>query len=152
MLSFWWRFLSIMDKYVWKSVDYDKMYWAQCVDFVKQFALEQYWVRLDSFLGSAYSWWITWNAFDKKQWDRVVYQKWLVPEIGDILFLDKIKSNPYGHVCVVDNNCTKDILCVIEENAGNGNGDGKWWNAVTRRSFWYNSAVRWKCLWWFHKK
>lgn len=150
MLSFFWRFLSIVDKWKGKAVDYDRQSWYQCVDWAKQFVLEQYGIQLGSFWGSALNGWNTWSPFDST-WTRVNYQPNLIPEIGDIVFLNKTPHNPYGHVCVADNNSTYTTLCIIEENAGNGNWDGKWDNAITQRSIPYQSWARGNCLGWFHK-
>lgn len=150
-LSFFWKFLSIIDKWRGKAVDYDGVYGFQCVDFVKQYVYEQFNIRLGTFSGSALQWWKTGSPFNTK-WERKVYTNWAVPEIGDIVFLNKTKNNPYGHVCIADNDCDRTHLRVIEQNAWNGNGSWKGSNAVTQRTITYISPSRWDCLWWFHLK
>ena len=150
-LSFFGKFLSIINKWRGKAVDFDKVYWYQCVDWAKQFVLEQYGITLGSFSGSALNGWNTGSPFNSN-WIRVSYKNGLVPEIWDVVFLNKTKSNPYGHVCIADNGCDSSHLCVIEENAWTGNGDWKWGNVVTKRTLAYRSASRGDCLWWYHRK
>ncbi len=148
MVSFFGKFLSIIDKWKWRAVDYDGQFWFQCVDWAKEFVFEQYWVRLGNFSWSALQCWNTGSAFDWS-WKRVNYKTWLIPNIWDVVFLDKTNANPYGHVCIADNWSDTLKLCVVEENASTGNGDGKWGNSVTQRTISYTSIGRWYCLGWF---
>ena len=151
MLSAWQKFVAILNKWRWKAVDTDKVYGYQCVDWVKQFAFEQYGVTLKSFSWSALRWWLTWSPFDST-WQRIDYKPWRIPEIWDIVFLNNTLSNPYWHVCVADNHCDYRTLHVIEQNAGSGNGSWKWTNAIRQSAFPYQNSGRWNCLGWFHRK
>ena len=146
-MSMWQKFNQIINKYIGKRVDYnyDKSY--QCVDFVKQYVLEQYWVTLNPFGPSALTGWNSGSPFNSS-WKRVVYTQWTFPEVGDIVFLDKTYGNKYGHVCVADANCNQSVLNIIEQNAWDGLGSWLGWNAVTRRSIKYKSN-RGNCLGWF---
>ena len=75
-----------------------------------------------------------------------------VPKEGDIVFLNKTPSNPYGHVAVAGEGCTGSKLVLIEQNAGTGNGDGKGGNKITQREIKYNDPKRGICLGWYTLK
>ena len=48
--------------------------------------------------------------------------------------------------------CTGSKLVLIEQNAGNGNGDGKNGNKITMRAIKYNDPKRGVCLGWYTLK
>jgi len=62
-----------------------------------------------------------------------------------VIFFDITQSNPYGHVAIVDNADSTGVI-VIEQNAGNGNGDGKGSNAIKRTSLSWDNESRGKIL------
>ncbi|HNG97292.1 MAG TPA: CHAP domain-containing protein, partial [Candidatus Absconditabacterales bacterium] len=99
---------------------------------------------------SALKGWQTGSPFDDK-WERVTYEKGKVPKLGDIFFLDKTSKNPYGHTGVIYEGSTPETMVVVEQNAGTGNGDGKGGNAITKRSYGYNTS-RGRVLGWFTLK
>jgi hypothetical protein len=143
--------LATIKKWLWKTIDYDKVYNMQCVDWSRQFALEQgnpIW----TFWGSALTGWLTGKPFIGTKWERVVNTVTAVPKEWDIVFLNKTTSNPYGHVAVAWEGCTGSKLVLIEQNAGTWNGDGKNGNKITLREIKYNDPKRWVCLGWYTLK
>lgn len=145
MLSVFQKFTATVSKWLGKWVDFDKAYGDQCVDWAKQFALDQYGVTLGNFSGSALNGWNTGSPFDSK-WTRVVYKKGLIPGIGDIVFFDKMSYNPYGHVAVGDNGSDINNCCVIEQNGGAGKATGTWVDAIRKKIYDYKTPP---CLGWF---
>jgi len=145
MLSYFQKFTATISNWLWKTADYDRAYWAQCVDFARQYCSD-IWFPIGTFSGSAYNWWKTGSPFDAK-WKRVQRQGGNFPSPGDVVFFVPTANNPYGHVAIADNGCTKDILKIIEQNAWSGNGDGKWNNAIRKRTTTYSL-----CSWWYTLK
>ena len=143
--------LATIQKWIGKITKENEKLWAQCVSWVKKFALEQgnpIW----TFWGSALTGWLTGKPFIGTKWERVVNTVTAVPKEWDIVFLDKTASNPYGHVAVAWEGCTWSKLVLIEQNAGTWNGDGKNGNKITLREIKYNDPKRWFCLGWYTLK
>lgn len=118
MLSFYGKFLDFVARWRGKRVDEDGAYAYQCIDIARQFVKEQYGVKLSHFSGSALNGWKTGSPFNKR-WKRIVYAPGLVPDTGDVVFLDKTRVNPYGHVCIAEVS-DANRLQVIEQNGGAG--------------------------------
>lgn len=143
--------LAIIQKWLWKTIDYDKAYNIQCTDWSRQFALEQG-HPIGTFWGSALNGWLTGKPFIGTKWERVTNTTTAIPKEWDIVFLDKTASNPYGHVAVAGEGCTGSKLVLIEQNAGTWNGDGKNGNKITMRTIKYNDPKRGNCLGWYTLK
>lgn len=137
---------AIFNKWIGKQVDFDKVYWSQCVDWARQFAKE-IWEPINTFGGSAYSGWSSGKPFTGTKWKRINRTPWLVPTAWDIIFFWPTQSNPYGHVAVTNGASTTEKLNIVEQNAWNANWDWKWSNAIKKSSVGYDA--RGKCLWWF---
>lgn len=150
MESLWQKITRVTKKYLGRSVDYDKAYGNQCVDWARQFASETA-EPIWTFSGSALNGWKTGSPFNHK-WTRCVYSKGRQPEPGDIIFFDKTSSNPYGHVAVVFSTPNDTNVEIVEQNAWSGNWDGKWANAVTNRLVAYVNGTRGTCVGWYHYK
>lgn len=142
------KFTRIINWWIGKNADYDKQYGSQCVDFARQYASDAGY-PIWTFSGSAFNWWKTGSPFDKS-WKRVVKTSLNYPNPWDIVFFEPTRTNPYWHVAISDKWCSATLLCIIEQNAGSGNWDGKWANAIKRTNTTYNGS-RWVCPWWFTK-
>jgi len=143
--------LATIQRWIGKITKENEKLWAQCVAWAKKFALEQgnpIW----TFSGSALNGWLTGSPFVWTKWERVTNTTTAIPKEGDIVFLDKTASNPYGHVAVAGEGCTGSKLVLIEQNAGTGNGDGKNGNKITMRTIKYNDPKRGVCLGWYTLK
>ena len=138
-------------KWLWKKIDFDWVYWNQCVDFVKQAVKDLYWINIWTFNWSAYNWWNSWSPFSTR-WKRVENTLNAIPPAWAVVFFDKIYRwqtciNPYWHVAITWKWCTKTKLIVLEQNAWNWNWDWKWNNSITERVLNYVKPSR--CLWWY---
>ena len=142
---------DLKKKWLWKSVDFDWVYWSQCVDFARQWALDLHWVKIGWFSGSALNGWKTGSPFNK-QWIRVTNTLNAIPPAWAVVFFDVLYKNwriinPYGHVAITWDWCTQKKLVILEQNAWNGNWDGKLGNAIKESILDYVNPSR--CLWWF---
>ena len=114
-----------LDKYVSKHkntvIDYDNVYWHQCVDLIKNYSREVIWERLGTFWWSARSGWLNeYNTFPKDTWNKITYKEREIPEKWDIIFFDVWE---YGHVGIVTN-ADINYIKVFEQNTGNGDWVG----------------------------
>lgn len=132
-------------KWIGKAVDFDGVYGMQCVDLVKHFTKDFLWVSLGSFGWSAISGWESGSPFDSK-WKKVVYKKWKSPKLWDIVFFDKMKGNPYGHVAVALWG-NKTILAILEQNAGKGLWEWKSGDEIRENIITYTKPY--VCLGWY---
>ena len=145
------NYKELKEKWIGKKVDFDGVYWNQCVDFARQAVKDLYGVNIWTFSGSAINGWNTGSPFDWK-WQRVENSIKAVPPAGSVVFFDKMYRgqkciNPYGHVAITGEGCTWRRLVILEQNAGSGNGNGKWANAITERVLDYIRPAR--CLGWY---
>ena len=74
---------AILDSWIGNTCQESSSLWYQCVALSKQFA-KDIWNPIKWFSGSALKWWQTWSPFDD-EWERVTYEKWKVPKLGEIL-------------------------------------------------------------------
>lgn len=148
MISTWQRLTQYIRSTLGKSVDYDKAYWSQCVDLVRDYADKALGRKIGTFSGSAIAGWNTGSPFVGTQWRRIRYKKWLVPSPGDIIFFAPTRTNKYGHVAVVTKGDVANVT-ILEQNAGSGNGDGKGSNAVSTRVYSYTWGAVGDVVGWF---
>lgn len=137
------------NKWLWKKVDYDSAFWAQCVDLARLGTKELFWIEIWTFSWSALNWWNTWSPFKSDEnwiWTRIANSTNIFPMQWDIVFFDKTSVNPYGHVAIVDEWCTGSKLNVIEQNAWSGNWDWLWNNSIRKHTYNYITP---KCLGWY---
>ena len=140
MESYFQKFTRTINKWIGKSVDYDKAYWSQCVDFARQYCADL-WTPIGTFSGSAFKWWQTGSPFNVR-WERIIrYENF--PSAWSVVFFAPTKNNPYGHVAIADNGCTETVLKIIEQNAGSWNWDWKWNNTIRKRTTNYKNCLGW---------
>lgn len=108
---------NFVKKYHLKTVDYDGVFWHQCVDLAKQWAKEFLLTPLWTFGGSAKNWWynIAWT-FPEDKWEKIEYNWKNKPKPWDLVFWD---YGIYWHVAVYYWN-----NLVFEQNTWNW--DGVW--------------------------
>lgn len=142
-------FQDLKRKWIWKSYSENKEFWAQCVAWAKKAINDLYGISLASFWGSALNAWQTWSPFSS-EWKKVENKIWNYPSVWAVVFFDKVKWNPYWHVAIVGEGSDKNKLVVLEQNAGNWNGDWVGNNAITERILDYIHPA--KCLGWYELK
>ena len=145
------NYQELKSKRLWKKVDFDGVYWNQCVDFARQAVKDLFWVTIGTFSGSALNGWNTWSPFDSN-WIKVKNTDNAVPPAGAVVFFDKMYKNwkcvnEYWHVAIAWEKSCITKLVVLEQNAWSWNGDWKWNNAITERLLDYINPA--KCLGWY---
>lgn len=126
-MSLYRTYKRVIASLLGKTVDYDKAYANQCVDFIRQYAKDM-WCPITTY-GNA-------TDFIKKwlwpNWERV--QEW---QVADIWILQASKNLPYGHIFVVES--ISDKVYVIEQNrdwkAFKNNNPKNLWSPVSRWSY-----------------
>lgn len=119
----------------WGRVDSDGAYWYQCVDLIRD------WVGYANLppitnRGNANGLDTTWLG---SGWKRIKNSISWIPSPWDIIFFN---NPPYGHVAIVGR-AWLNWVDVLEQNAGNGNGDWLWANSISFRRLNYRKVTNW---------
>lgn len=122
--------------------------WYQCVALVKLFCRYVHNIKLKNFWGSALVGRETGSPFVWMPYARIKYENGLYPPRWAIVFFDKTDKNKSWHVAIAGRSYP-DKLYVVEQNAGNGNGDWLGQNAIKVTNRKYKWEVVWDCLWRF---
>lgn len=102
-------------KWLGKRTDVDGAYGFQCVDLIKQYALDELGMTPGPW-GNAIDYWTNTSHPILSKFNRVASQS---PQRGDIVILKPTAYNPYGHIGIaVDSNR------MLEQNGATGDGDG----------------------------
>ena len=137
---------QFLEKYLRTPTNIDWGFGYQCIDAVKLYVLQVYWIKLGAFGGSARAgWYNKKNTFDPKIWLKIPNTPAGVPKQWDIIFYDAPVET--GHVAVVHEANVNDVM-LIEQNWATWNGLWKGYDAVnieTKRDYA-------RCLGWYHKK
>jgi len=113
-------------KKVWtgRSVDYDHVYSAQCVDLILQYLKDCHGIP-SGVWGNAIDYWTKPTATLLKKFMKVTGT---AAKQGDIVVLKGTATNQYGHIGICDSATTTTVR-VLEQNAlGTGTGTGR--NAI----------------------
>lgn len=120
-----------LEKYISKTagtlIDYDWVYWSQCVDLIKNYTANVMNIRLGTFWWSAKTgWYNESNTFPTNDWDRIendITKYDQVPSVWDIIFIKT--GTPYDHVAIVRKAPKWSVTFeVFEQNTGNGDWYG----------------------------
>ena len=110
-------------------VDYDKVFLYQCVDLVKQYMYEVHGVAAGAW-GNAIDFWTRPNATMLKYYDLIAGSN---AKAGDIVVLNGINGNKYGHIGIATGAQTSTQVEILEQNGGSGTGNGTGTNAIRYR-------------------
>lgn len=139
---------EFINKYNNKSVDVDGVYWSQCVDLIKRYTIDVFWITLWTFGGSAKTGWYNQsNTFPVEQWEKIVNNysdENQVPIPWDIIFWG---YGTYWHVGIVTE-AKKGVNSIEVFNQNTGNWD---WEGYDDRSRIQNANYN-QCLGWYRKK
>lgn len=145
--SYYQKYCATLAKWVGSCVRETVALKYQCVAWAKKYS-EETGYPLGYFSGNAINAWKTGSPFNAK-WKRVTYSSGAVPNAGDVVFFAPTAGNEQnGHVGIATTLSTPQMLGIVEQNAGSGNGDGKGANAITKRVRSYTDK-NFKVLGWF---
>lgn len=114
---------EFVERWLGKRINYDKAYWYQCVDLIKQYADE----CLDMWKIGA-----IWNAKQVPNWNFWKKFTQLKTSLKNVMQWDIIVRTQweYWHIAIVDHIIWDDVF-VLEQNwSGKNSGNGLWQNAI----------------------
>lgn len=118
---------SFKNKWLGKSVDFDRAYGKQCVDLIKQYIYEETNIKPGSW-GNAINYW---NAPNPQF--LALYARVGSAQAGDIIVLKPVDSAPShanGHIGIYDSGS----VAILEQNGSTGSGNGIGGNAIRVRT------------------
>jgi len=109
-------------KYLGKSVDWDKVWGAQCVDLIKRYIYDNGYRQEWAWDAIDY-----WNKFDSTPSMSKVFKKVNEPKQGDIVVIKT--AGKFGHIGIIDD-FHNDHILILEQDGFNQqlNTYLKYWN------------------------
>lgn len=120
-------YIAFKGRWLGKRVDYDHAYGYQCVDLIKQYLSEEFGVKAGAW-GNAIDYWYKTNPAILAKFDHLSTK---ATRQGDIVILQGINGNPYGHIGVADGG--SNIITgvpLLEQNGSTGSGSGTGGDAI----------------------
>lgn len=111
-------------------VDFDYAYGYQCVDLIKQYMYSHFGIP-NGALGNAIDYWTRTASVILTKFNRVATTSVVK---GDIVVLNGLPGNPYGHIGIATGNQTATTVEILEQNGSTGNGKGLGGDAIRLRS------------------
>jgi len=112
------QYQDFKNEWTGKRVDYDHVYGFQCVDLILEYVKECYGLA-SGVWGNAIDYWNHTSAPLLTKFDLVQGSQ---TQQGDIVVLNGLAGNPYGHIGIADHQDGSGIW-LLEQNA-TGSGDG----------------------------
>ncbi len=118
---------SFKSQWLGKQVNYDGVYGFQCVDLVKQYLSQEFGLKPLAW-GNAIDYYYSPNPAILTKFDRLSTK---ATRQGDIVILQGINGNPYGHIGIADggSNIVTGVP-LLEQNGSTGNGSGVGGDAI----------------------
>lgn len=133
----------------WKGKRYEEVkgYGFECVWLSKLYLSEVLGLPTRSFWWSAYTGWLNKSkTFPTSIYERIVNEIESVPEQWDIIFFDRTKKNPYGHVGIVHEADKLDVT-IIEQNGDKWSSTWLWGDAIRLQTYKnYKNVLGWYSL------
>jgi len=127
---------SFTTSWLGKIIDIDGVFKYQCVDLIQLYIRDGFGFPVRT-RGNAIDWW-THTATDiQSKFDRIATQ---TPQKGDIVVLNGLAGNPYGHIVLCIDNLSPSTFLALEQNGATGNGDGKNGDVIRTRQI-LNSRI-----------
>lgn len=123
---------------VWTQVDFDRAYKFQCVDLMRDFAMQNNYPKITSF-GNAID---LWNKWLGDGYTRVKSIPTNYPPTGAFVFWNKSKSRPYGHVAIAGGSNPL-VLNVLEQNGWKGSWSWEGDDAIRMKKYSYLWIAGW---------
>lgn len=142
------KFQIYIDKMLWNFIDYDNVYWMQCVDLIKHYTRDVLNIRLGTFWGSAKTWWENRSStFPDSEWRKIendFSNPSQVPSRGDVIFFEGSSFHPlYWHVAIVVNAVSGENKIQVLEQNGVWSGTGIWKDSIRLEEYTYNGVSGW---------
>lgn len=106
---------AFIQKWLGRRIDQDGAFGFQCVDLIKQYALEVFGFKPGAW-GNAIDYWTNTNHPLLTKFSRISSQS---PQKGDIVILNPTSTNRFGHIAIA-----VDASTMLEQNGATGDGDG----------------------------
>lgn len=110
---------DFINKYLGQTKGYpdDSQYLGQCLSIVKLYIKDVFGINPPpSGTNSAYGYWSNFPDPLDTVFERVLNTTDLIPEYGCIAIWKPWTSNPYGHIAIVDKDCTQTVLKNLAQN------------------------------------
>ena len=129
---------TILKRYMWTRVDYDKAYEYQCVDWIKEYSALR--SRSITSFGDAYS---LWQSGLGSKWQKVVSSPGNYPSEGDVVCWGPSWGKWFGHIAIANKFCNPLVLRTTDQNAWNWNWNWLGDNAISPFFRSYSGVVGW---------
>lgn len=114
-----------------RRIDYDHVYAYQCVDLILQYLKEVYGLP-SGVSGNAIDYWTRPSQPLLARFDKVPFTGANLIA-GDIIVLNGVAGNPYGHIGIAYNQDNQTIT-ILEQNGSTGNGSGQGGDSIRLRA------------------
>lgn len=118
-----------------KRVDWDKQYQYQCVDLIRDYAHTNNYPKITNY-GNAIDLWNKWLGDGYK---RIYNSPLATPSVWDIILFN---IGAHWHIAIAGRGNPMWIE-ILEQNAGNGNGNWLGDNAIRVKKSFYKNCVGW---------
>lgn len=123
-------FTSFKNKWAGKRVDYDHVYFYQCVDLILQYIYEVYGIG-NGVWGNAIDYARNTGPALLTKFDK--FTNTTDVKEGDIVVLNGLSGNPYGHIMIGTGDQNAKQFEGLEQNGATGNGSGTGGDAIRTR-------------------
>ena len=120
---------NFINQWLGKKIDYDHVYGYQCVDLILQYLYEDYGIG-SGVSGNAIDYWTKPSAPLLAKFDKIASTD---AQAGDIVVLNGLAGNPYGHIGIATGNVNATEIEILEQNGADGNGSGVGGDAIRTR-------------------
>jgi hypothetical protein len=123
-------FQSFKNKWMGERVDADGAYQYQCVDLIRQYFAEERGLAKTGAWGNAIDYWRSPVSHVLAVCDKIPGSNAIE---GDIVVLNGLAGNPYGHIGIATGNINARQVEILEQNGSTGNGSGTGGDAIRTR-------------------
>lgn len=133
---------EFMERRLGKRIDYDKAYWYQCVDLIKQYADECLWM---------WKIWVTGNAKDVPNWKFGKKFVTIETALEDVMQWDIIVRTEWKlwHIAIVDHIIWRTVRVLEQNGSWKNSWNWLWQNAIRIQPYklsWFNVVLRNECI------
>lgn len=115
-------------------IDFDHVYGYQCVDLILQYVYECFGIN-SGVSGNAIDYWVKTgiNGFNQNLLSKFTKVASSDAEKGDIVVLNGLAGNPFGHIGIATGNINATEVEMLEQNGADGNGSGQGGDVIRTR-------------------